>query len=353
MNRTAAPVPRASRVYVIAQLTGWAIYAAFGVLFTRIFNGLNAGVASAVIVGCTLGALGSHQIRRTSHANRWWDLPVSALIPRLAGAAIVTAIAVELLVWAYGLFVVHVYTISSSTPGVMVVTTFNWAFIMLLWTALYAGVTFFQRYRHAEIRRLQLEVAARDAQLQTLHAQIHPHFLFNSLNSLRALIAEDPARARDLVSGLAELMRYALQAGRREQVPLAEEMAVVEGYLQLEGARFEDRLRWSLDVPQDCRALMLPPMMLQTLVENAVKHGVAMREEGGDVQVFARLAAQRLELVVRNPGRLGPAREGGIGLANVRERLRLRHGAHASVTLTQASEDVVETLLVLPVVGER
>ena len=123
--------------------------------------------------------------------------------------------------------------------------------------------------------------------------------------------------------------------------PLAEELAVVEAYLRLESARFEDRLRWTMDAPDGVRAALIPPMVLQSLVENAVKHGIATRPEGGTVAITAGREGGSLRLRVRNPGRLAPARDGAIGLANVEQRLSLRYGIGAGLTLAQQAGDVV------------
>jgi LytS/YehU family sensor histidine kinase len=220
-------------------------------------------------------------------------------------------------------------------------------FAMLLWTAVYLGVRFFRHWRDAEIRRLQLEVLARDAQLDALNAQIQPHFLFNALNVLRAMIPEDPALARDLVTELAELMRYALQAARRERVALDEELSIVESYLRIESARFEERLRWRIEAGDEVRGAMLPPMMLQMLVENAVKHGIAACEAGGEVVVTALREEGRVRLRVTNPGRLGGPGDTRIGLANARERLRLLYGERASLRLAEEGGGVVAEV-VLP-----
>jgi len=342
-------VPPVTRAYVVCQTLGWTAYAVSGSLLNLLFGrGLSAAMVATLVSGCALAALGTHRLRAEAHRRGWFGLRVRALVPRLLAAAVTVAVAVELAVWAIGLHVTRVYSLATSTPAVMVATTLNWVFVLVLWTSLYAGVQFFRRYRAAEIRRLELEVAAREAQLRALSAQIHPHFLFNALNSLRALVSEDPGRARDLITGLSELMRYALHAGRRESVLLAEELAVVEDYLALEGARFEDRLRWTVAADPALGALRIPPMALQTLVENAVKHGIAHLPEGGTVSVEARRDGGRLRLTVRNPGRLAAARDGGVGLDNVRERLRLRHGAGASLALAEDGAGGVVAVLDLP-----
>lgn len=335
------PAPHATRAYVLCQILGWAAYAACGLAITAGFSQLSPLLAATMVTGCALAGLGTHILRVQIRRRGWWDLRISALATRLLGGSLLVAFAVELAILLIGTYVTRVYTWQTSTAGILAVTTFNWCFTIVLWTSLYAGVQFFRRYRLAEIRRLQMEVAAREAQLGALNAQIHPHILFNALNTLRALIPEDPVRARDLVTELAELMRYALQAGRRELVPLAEELAVVEAYLRLESARFEDRLRWTMDAPDGVRSALIPPMVLQSLVENAVKHGIATRPEGGSVALTACREGGSLRLRVRNPGRLAPPREGAIGLANVEQRLKLRYGDRAGVTLSQQGGDVI------------
>ena len=216
-----------------------------------------------------------------------------------------------------------------------------------MWTAIFVGSHWFTRWRDSEIQRLRLEVLAREAQLDVLTSQLQPHFLFNAMNVLRALIPENPARARELVTELSDLMRYALQAGRRERVTLEEELAAVESYLRVESARFEERLRWHVDAAPEVRDRLLPPMLLQALVENAVKHGIAASLEGGEVRVSAVLQDGQVRLRVTNPGQLGGAGDTRIGLANAQERLRLLYGDRAALRLA-AADGVVAAEVTLP-----
>jgi hypothetical protein len=348
LNTVATRIPPPSRAYVVCQLLGWTTYALVGVIIGRMFMPASLPLALTTVAGCALAGLGTHALRGVILRRGWFRLRFAALAPRLIGAAFLVALAVEAGVTLIGLYGTGVYTWTSTTPTILFATTFNWTVTLVLWVAVYAGVRFFRDVRLAEIRRLESEVAAREAQLQSLGAQVHPHFLFNALNSLRALIAEDPDRARDLLTGLAELMRYALQAGQRERVPLAEELAAVEAYLRLEGARFEDRLVWTIDAPEAASAATLPPMLLQTLVENAVKHGVARRAEGGEVTVRACRDGNRLHLEVASPGHLGPRRDGAIGLANAERRLRLLYGDRARVSLSEDGAGRVVAEVVLP-----
>lgn len=343
MNAASPP----GRAYLACQIGGWALYGLVGVIMAHAFGYGSPRMDATTLLGAALGGLLTHLWRGVILARGWLALDFPRLLPRLLAGIAVTALAAEAAIWAAGLFVTRAYTLGTSTPGVMIATSFNWLFTVLLWTAIYVGAHWFMRWRGSEIQRLRLEVLAREAQLDALHAQIQPHFLFNAMNVLRALIPENPAQARDLVTELSELMRYALQAARRERVPLEEELTVVESYLRVESARFEDRLRWRIDAGDDVRAVTLPPMLLQTLVENAVKHGIAASERGGDVAVSACRDGDVVRLRVANPGRLAAQGDTRIGLANARERLRLLYGGHASLELVEADGRVVAEV-VLP-----
>ncbi|HMC62252.1 MAG TPA: histidine kinase, partial [Candidatus Solibacter sp.] len=152
-----------------------------------------------------------------------------------------------------------------------------------------------------ELRTRQLDEErarklATEARLTSLESRIHPHFLFNTLNSISALIREDPGRAERTVERLAALLRYSLDSTARRLVPLRHEMRVVQDYLEIEKTRFGDRLRYTLDVPDEIGELEVPPMTLQTLVENSIKHAVSANRFGGEIRVTARLGAEQLLL---------------------------------------------------------
>ena len=334
-------VPRPSRAYLICQLAGWGAYGLLGVVMSRAFGYGSPRMSATTLLAAVIGVAITHLWRGVILRRGWLGLGFGRLLPRLVAGVLIVALAAELLVWATGLFVTGAYTMKTSTAAIMFATSSNWLFTMMLWTAIYVGAQWFARWRVSEIQRLRLEVLARDAQLEALHAQIQPHFLFNAMNVLRALITEDPARARDLVTELSELMRYALQAARRERVALEEELAVVESYLRVESARFEERLAWRIDAEPTVGRTRLPPMLLQMLVENAVKHGIAACERGGEVTITARREGDRVRLRVTNPGRMGTRGDTRIGLANARERLRLIYGDRAALTLAEGDGHVV------------
>jgi hypothetical protein len=193
--------------------------------------------------------------------------------------------------------------------------------------------------RAAEKRAWELRLLAQEAELRVLRAQIDPHFLFNSLNSIASLTAADPRTAREMCLRLADFLRRSLRQGAREAIPLAEELALVESYLAVEMIRFGERLRFERRVDAAAAAVPVPPLLLQPLVENAIRHGIAGLVAPGTVRVEAGLRDGRLRVTVENDcdaesPRPGDGRRGhGIGLANVRRRLAARYGGAATLDI--------------------
>lgn len=221
--------------------------------------------------------------------------------------------------------------------------------LAVIWCGFYIGIRYFRQQQRARLDHARLEAAARESELRALKAQLNPHFLFNSLNSLRALIPFELERPREAVTRLADLLRASLASGRETLVPLRQELETVENYLALEQLRHEDLLRWRIDADPAAAGLPVPPFLVQSLVENAVKHGISRDEAGGEVIVEASLAERKLRIRVTNPGTLGAASgDGGFGLANIRARLDLLFGPAATFTLRQAAPGLVEAVVVLP-----
>jgi signal transduction histidine kinase len=203
-------------------------------------------------------------------------------------------------------------------------------FFILLFVAMFTGISYAVVFYRQSIDNARAVETARaelaQAELRALRAQIHPHFLFNTLNSIAALIVENPAAAEDTTTRLAEVFRYTLTASRREQVSLAEELAFLRDYLAIERVRFGDRLRVRESIGDGIGHVPVPSLLLQPVVENAVKYGVSERTEGGTVSLSARREGDRLVLEIADdgPGMSEARHPGGtgFGLSSVRERLR-------------------------------
>jgi signal transduction histidine kinase len=222
----------------------------------------------------------------------------------------------------------------------------SWWSIYLVWHIFYMAVLSLRRANRAEAEALRLEVAAKDAELRALQAQVNPHFFFNSMNSVRALIYEDQNAAAQMIDQLASVMRYALQSGHHDTVPLSAEIEAVQAYLAIEKIRFEERMRVSVEIGAGLELVRIPPMALQTLVENAVKYGVETSATGSEIRIVAqRLDDGAVHIEIANLGAIVPfANSTKVGLVNTRKRLALALGANAQLDLSENSGWVRATL---------
>jgi two-component system LytT family sensor kinase len=208
--------------------------------------------------------------------------------------------------------------------------------IMLVLVGAYHMVLVYRRYRKREVEAAQLEKGFVEAQNQALRMQLQPHFLFNTLNSISALVHLNPDTADQMITKLADLLRISLEQSGQQEVPLSMETLYLERYLAIERIRFQDRLTVAFDIPESLRRARVPSFVLQPLVENAIKHGVNARSTGGHIAVRARAQDGQLCLEVEDdgPGFITPTRPGGgIGTANTRRRLQLLYGEKQSFEL--------------------
>jgi two-component system sensor histidine kinase AlgZ len=195
-------------------------------------------------------------------------------------------------------------------------------------------------------------VLAREAELKALKAQINPHFLFNSLNSISALTGVDAARAREMCIRLSDFLRNSLRLGERVTIPFSEELALARTYLEVEQVRFGQRLRVVQDIEPECGDCEVPPLLVQPLVENAIKHGIATLVDGGEISMRGRRSSDGMRFVIENPydPEAPSTRRNGIGLANVRNRLQARYGNAARLEI-EVEQNRYRVVLSLPCSG--
>lgn len=347
-----------SRSYWMCQTAGW------GGVFLLLLGPLpfstraSAAEVAALFFFCATGALFSHLLR----------LGINATIPR---SATWSGLLLRLAPWLVGLPVVHVFlqiawahtvlphhaTLMTTRPGLdPVLLTFVDLFglsagLFVVWTGSYFGLRIYRQYQAARIERLELAAHVQEAAWQALRAQLNPHLLFNSLNSIRALIPHDLAAPRDALTHLSELLRGTLSLKQDELIPLHRELETVDSFFALERLRFEERLRVSTTLAPEAMSWLVPPFLVQILVENAVKYGVAPYEDGGDITLRIAVAAGTLVVEVANRGQLGlqpAARSTGLGLANLRSRLALLFGPAATLSLVNADATHVLARAVVP-----
>ena len=330
--------------YWTFQLAGWGALA----LFNSVYGG-SSQLRIVVTIACW-GSLGGLLLSHLWHGilrRRGWaadGLRWSRIVPSLVLLAAMQTASVTA--------AFHVMYPPGTIRGLAWLpgALLFWFGVFLTWTVFYFTALSLRRATHLEAETLRLQLHGREAELRALQAQVNPHFFFNSLNSVRALIFEDREAAAHMVDQLAGLMRHALQSSQHATVPLAAELDAVRAYLAIEQIRFEERLRVSFDIAPGVDHVRVPPMALQTLVENAVKYGVEASADGGDIRIAARRAspadgAALLQIEVANTGALRePGNSTCVGLRNARQRLQLACGEHASLALRQQAGWVFATI---------
>ncbi|PIB34101.1 hypothetical protein BFP72_01000 [Reichenbachiella sp. 5M10] len=336
-------------LYWSCQLIGWGIYVGLlvynAIAYTTEEDKLPPIIALQFIIGlCVL--LASHAIRKIILHRGWIERGTGALALRVlglaAGCAVVSITVIHLMM--VGLLDWHntVHPIEwSSIP----LYTANLFFMLMFWSVIYVGYKYAESARKNKIEKLETQSSLKEAELIALKAQINPHFLFNSLNNIRALILDQPMIARDMVTNLSDLLRYSIAFSQRAQVTIAEEVDIVKNYLDLESIQYDGRLDYHIDVEEGALACIIPPMVIQTMAENAVKHGISQIKDAGKIQLSVWQQDEQLVITVSNTGHLENSQKGtGIGIKNAQERLRLLFDVSPSFTLTEKNNIVTATL---------
>ncbi|MEO7189454.1 MAG: histidine kinase [Vicinamibacterales bacterium] len=316
-----------SRFYWACQIGGWGSYSLIGLWSAARTVGWRPPLIAGFLLYPVYSIALTELLRREARRRQWLaDVWPTHWLGIAAGVLIVSTVQTFLIV-AINL-ALEGHSSSFVDPRQIVYVGLGTTGATTVWLLYYLMLTTARRRRE---RQTRLELALKDAELRSLEAQLNPHFLFNCLNSIRALVGENPAQAQDMITRLASLLRYSLHRGQH-LVSLAAEGDAVGDYLALESARFDDRLRVHIDIAPAASGAMIPAMLLQTLVENAVKHGIAPLPAGGDITIRAALEPELVVVEVENSGQFAPATgASGIGLANARDRLRILFGDRATL----------------------
>lgn len=343
-------------VYWITQFVGWGSYVGVFLVWNYFGKDPAPGLERLMLLVFVTGVGVSHLFRTLIVRQGWLARPLGFVLPRISLAALLIGSLAFVLQGVLHDLLVREFEPLFSLPIVEVtVRIMNWTVLLFIWALAYFAYAWFMRNRREEIRILRLETANRENQLGNLRAQMNPHFMFNALNGIRALIDEDPEQAKRAITQLSAILRNAMASVKRKVVPLGEEIDIVKAYLALEAMRYEERLRTRFDLEPGLERVPVPPMMLQTLVENAVRHGIAKLTEGGDLIISAQRGLEGLVLTVRNSGTYEPgvngtksrAERGGLGLRNTRKRLEMIYGNKARIDISN-KEGMVVTEVLLP-----
>ena len=340
--------------YWVFQLSGWGLFALINIFFAFIFDKINDSMFYRLVFFVEMGILFSHLMRET--------LLKSSILQKGLQQQLISFI---LLTIFFAIFIASVQTpfeqicnLRSAGNGESfpfhVLFFYNFASVLpllLMWNCIYFMYHYVQKSRKQQLDTLQLEKLVKELELKTIKAHINPHFIFNALNSIRALIDENPGRARTAVTELSNILRSSLKADKGETISFKDELRIVKDYLALENMRFEDRLQVVYDVDDFTLEKQVPPMMLQTLVENAIKHGITKQVKDGVVKIISDIRNSYHELIVQNTGYLngGGAHSGGFGLSSTQDRLNLLYGDKAKFEIRQVDPSLVEARVLIPV----
>lgn len=321
---------------VAVNCVGGAIPAAFllmmgsGVTRADLLHSLIGGAVFANAIGLPCNYLLPRLYPRVAQpgtVREWTSVTLTLIVLAVIGCLIGTAA-----IAALGMF---------PWPEYWIVARHNFVICIFITLAFGLVATAFgrmqSRLHQQELERQRAINLATEAQLASLESRIHPHFLFNTLNSISALIPVDPERAERLMERMAALLRFSLDAHARGLVPLDQEMKIVRDYLEIEQARLGARLRYRVETPDDSGDLRLPPLAVQTLIENSIKYAIAPDRQGGEIRVFAREAEGRLQIDVSDtgPGFSLESAPNGHGLDNLRNRLAMLFGETADLKVTR------------------
>ena len=334
-----------NRIYWICQFFGWGVYGLLQIIAYTAANGLDQDQIIGVLFQVAFYIATTHLLRSIFIQLGWLNLRLTILIPRL----LILNLLLSIFNYGYLLLIQH-FTNGISNADLQFVTILlntliYWA-VYFLWTIFYFAFHYVDRYN----KSLKAETVAVEVELSNLKAQLNPHFIFNALNSIRALVDEDPLKSKESITQLSHILRNSLLTDRKKLIPFSEELRTVMDYLSLESIRYEERLKTKIDIDKNSGKFMVPPLMLQTLVENGIKHGISNLKEGGEISISSKLSGKHLQLQIRNSGQLSNSfSEGkGFGIDNTRKRLNLIFGDSASFEIKNDTNKTVICTLNIP-----
>ncbi len=335
------------RAYWLIQIFGWTLYATVMILGAYVVSSkFKPLMAVPIMVESAFFFAFTHFYRSLNTKWKWFHLPVLKLLPRMLAAIFIMAVPIYF-IRVFVSYLLDIYSPNLLTTTNIVGNIIGNFFALFIWASLYYAFHYFERYNLS----LKYEVAMKRMELNRLKSQLNPHFIFNALNSIRALVDEDPAKSKKAINHLSNILRSSLSADRTELISLKEEMETVKDYLAMETIRFEERLNFKIDVTPRANTVLVPPLMFQTLVENGIKHGISKLKKGGDLTVDAFVKKKYLVVEIRNTGVLhkNATTDSGYGIKNTIQRLEIIFKGQAEFNISNESKNMVLTLVRIPI----
>ena len=340
-------------MYWILQLGGWFAWILNeAVLYTNQY-GWHWAWLYASLANITLAIFLTHQYKGVSKRYSWQDLPLFAMLRNHFFALFFMATCLVTLNIPIDQYLLGENFEVQISPFIITQYLFNFMKPLAIWMLIYFFFQYSKKQVIMERANNQLERTIQETEGKVLRAQMNPHFVFNALNSIRALITEDPNKAKKGINQLSKLLRSSLLTERKKTITIAEELDTILDYLHLEKIRYEERLAWKVEVSKEIYQAQIPPMLLQTLVENAIKHGIAHSAKEGIIFIKGQKNEDLIHLEVINPGNLKQKGESsGIGLINSQNRLHLLFGETAHIDLKPLDKNQVLASVTIPYITE-
>jgi len=333
------------RNFWIAQTFGWSLFALSNFI-VQYLGGISVKLLLLNSIVPLLAGFLVTTVYRYLVKNLDWK---NYSFTKILGIVLVSTILLTIAFMALISFVlVYVFNMGELSLALFLSNSMIFGIVMLAWNMIYFCIHYFNNWNQAELEKWKLAAEMKDAQLGSLKSQINPHFVFNTLNNIRSLILEDKEKAREMLLNFSDLFRYALKNTDHSKVELKEELNIVNQYLELLSIQYEDKLKYKINVDKGLEEVELPPMMLQLLVENAVKHGISQMKNGGDVLIDIEQGKGFMNIHVRNTGNLKTSSKLGdklgVGLENIRKRLELIYNGKANLQMKEDNEYVVASI---------
>jgi two-component system LytT family sensor kinase len=349
--------PKTNRYFWWFHFSLWGAFSLIN-FFSRQFNqveSLEQGVVSMVVL-LVINTLLCLILRELIHRFKLNDLNTPKIWLKLSALIIIFGfISALLMTLALGLyFLLAGYT--QHLVFFMITVYQNWLIMALtvgLWAVVYVVIMHMQTLNQLKTEQQQVQLQLKEAELNNLAGQLNPHFLFNGLNNIRALINEDGAKARHILTELSELLRHSLNAPKSRFTPIAQELDMVRAYVELAQIQYEERLQYQEHIDSSLNHVLIPPLMIQLLIENAIRHGIDHHQGQGVLKLEIQTQDNDLIIRVSNPGKITHTerKSSGIGLANISKRLQLLFADEQSFSLNELAGQVVAELK-MPLIKE-
>lgn len=340
-----------TRLYWFCQIGGWLFFVLINAIFIKLSNAFSWREGFSLFLLFIFGLTFTHLYRGLIVYLNWIKISPIKLIPRVISVTLLLAT----IIYFIHYFIEALLGISSISFDnfdfvVATQSILNIEFLLFFWSLIYFLIHYIQNYKKAEIENLKWQASINEIELNKLKSQLNPHFIFNAMNSIRALVEENPARAKESITQLSNILRNTLTMGRNKVIPFDDELKIVKDYVALETTRYEERLHAQFIIDPLSVNFSIPPLMLQTLVENGIKHGISKLPEGGELIFQTTVKNKLLHITIKNSGQLDDKVKTvtGFGIKNTEQRLALLYGVEASFTIINYDTKNVKTELTIP-----